>query len=71
MHVKNKMYEYIGDELVNKVKHLSQALDKARDIIISLEQENNRLAEAFSELCHEESWNSYASENNVSETVGL
>ena len=38
---------YLGDELINKVKHLTKALNQAETIISSLEEENNRLSHAL------------------------
>jgi len=43
----NNIHSYIGDELVNKIKHLSLALGQAESIISSLEQENSRLTNAL------------------------
>ena len=47
---KNKVYEYIGDELVNKIEHLSKALDSAQNIILSLEKENDRLVNLLAQI---------------------
>ena len=49
----NKMNNYIGDELANKVKILSQALAKAEKIIEALEEENNILRNALMGLATE------------------
>jgi len=38
---------YLGDELINKIKHLTKALSQAELIISSLEEENNRLSHAL------------------------
>lgn len=46
----NNIHSYIGDELVNKIKHLSLALGQAESIISSLEKENSRLASALMTL---------------------
>lgn len=46
----NHINSYIGDELVNKIKHLSLALGQAESIISSLEQENSRLSSALMTL---------------------
>ena len=34
---------YVTDELVNKIYHLTKAVDQAKEIIVKLEQENKRL----------------------------
>lgn len=47
------MNNYIGDELANKVKILSQALAKAEKIIEALEEENNILRNALMGLATE------------------
>ena len=47
------MNNYIGDELANKVRVLSQALAKAETIILSLEQENNALKDVLIGLTSE------------------
>jgi len=44
------MKNYVADELSNKVYHLNLALEKARDIIKSLEEENKILTDAFNGL---------------------
>lgn len=49
----NKMNNYIGDELANKVKILSQALAKAEKIIEALEEENKMLRNALLGLATE------------------
>jgi hypothetical protein len=41
------IHSYIGDELVNKIKHLSLALGQAESIISSLEKENSKLTSAL------------------------
>ncbi len=38
------MNYFVGDELANKVKHLSKALEIATNVIGTLEEENKRLA---------------------------
>lgn len=38
---------YLADELINKVKHLTKALNQAELIISSLEKENSRLSHAL------------------------
>lgn len=40
----------INDELVNKVFHLTKALNQARDIIDSLEEQNSCLKDALSSI---------------------
>lgn len=52
----NMMNVYVADELANKVKWLGFALNQAKDIIATLEQENNRLKDVLISL---------ASENNA------
>ncbi len=47
------MNNYIGDELANKVRVLSQALAKAETIISSLEQENSALKDVLMGLTSE------------------
>lgn len=47
MEVFMKMHSYITDELVNKIYHLSEALNKAKTIIDTLEEENNSLKEVI------------------------
>ena len=37
------MKNYVADELSNKVYHLHKALEKAQEIIVILEKENNYL----------------------------
>lgn len=37
------MYGFLGDELVNKIKHLSSLLNNANTLIYELEKENQRL----------------------------
>jgi len=44
------MKNYVADELSNKVYHLNLALQKARDIIKTLEEENKTLTDAFNSL---------------------
>jgi FtsZ-binding cell division protein ZapB len=41
---------FIADELVNKNRYLTQALDQAKEIIEVLEQENNRLRDVLTNL---------------------
>ena len=41
---------FIADELVNKNKYLTQALDQAKEIIEILEQENIRLRDVLTNL---------------------
>jgi small-conductance mechanosensitive channel len=41
---------FIADELVNKNKYLTQALDQAKEIIEVLEQENLRLRDVLTNL---------------------
>lgn len=50
------MNSYISDELANKVKYLHKALCQAKNIIDTLEKENNRLHDVLISL---------ASENNT------
>lgn len=52
----NTMNSYISDELANKVKYLHKALSQAKNIIDTLEKENNRLHDVLISL---------ASENNT------
>lgn len=42
------MKNYVTDELINKVYHLTKALNQAESIIKTLEAENNTLKEAVS-----------------------
>jgi MoxR-like ATPase len=44
------MKNYVADELMNKVYHLTQALNKAKDIVSVLEEENKNLRDAFNNL---------------------
>ena len=44
------MKNYVTDELVNKVYHLTKALNQAESIIKTLETENNSLKEALSSI---------------------
>ena len=37
------MNSYVADELNNKIYHINLALNKAQDLIISLEKENEML----------------------------
>lgn len=39
------MKSYVADELFNKVYHLNKALEQAKQIIQSLEEENKHLKE--------------------------
>ena len=41
---------FIADELVNKNRYLTQALDQAKQIIDTLEQENLRLRDVLTNL---------------------
>jgi len=41
---------FIADELINKNKYLTQALDQAKQIIDTLEQENIRLRDVLTNL---------------------
>lgn len=41
---------YVGDELANKVKMLTKALEQATRIINDLETENNNLLDALNNL---------------------
>lgn len=41
---------YVGDELANKVKILTKALEQANRIISDLETENNNLLDALNNL---------------------
>jgi cell division protein FtsB len=49
----NKMNNYIGDELANKVRVLSQALARAEKIIATLEEENDNLKDVLMDLASE------------------
>ena len=42
------MKNYVTDELINKVYHLTKALNQAESIIKTLEVENNTLKETLS-----------------------
>jgi hypothetical protein len=42
------MKNYVTDELINKVYHLTKALNQAESIIETLEVENNNLKETLS-----------------------
>ena len=44
------MNNYVGDELANKVKILTKALEQANALISKLEEENNNLMDALSSL---------------------
>lgn len=44
------MNNYVGDELANKVKILTKALEQANTLISKLEEENNNLMDALSSL---------------------
>jgi hypothetical protein len=46
------MKNYVTDELINKVYHLTKALNQAESIIKTLEAENNNLKETLS-LIHD------------------
>lgn len=70
MHVKNKMYEYIGDELVAKIEYLGKALRSAQTIINSLEEENERLSLLLSQISKESNDN-YWEMTNLSKTIEL
>jgi hypothetical protein len=48
------MKNYVTDELVNKVYHLTKALNQAESIIKTLETENNSLKEALSSIYNRE-----------------
>jgi hypothetical protein len=39
------MKNYVTDELVNKIYHLTKAVDQAKQIITKLEKENKKLKE--------------------------
>ena len=41
---------YVTDELINKVYHLTKALNQAESIIKTLEVENNNLKETLSSI---------------------
>lgn len=41
---------YVGDELANKVRILTKALDQANELIHKLEIENNNLIDALNNL---------------------
>ena len=44
------MNNYVGDELANKVKILTKALEQANTLISKLEEENNNLIDALNNL---------------------
>ena len=44
------MKNYVADELSNKVYHLQKALQKADEIITTLQQENAKLQDALNNL---------------------
>jgi hypothetical protein len=44
------MKNYVTDELINKVYHLTKALNQAESIIKTLEVENNTLKETLSSI---------------------
>jgi uncharacterized protein (DUF2344 family) len=44
------MKNYVTDELMNKVYHLTQALNRAEYIVSVLEKENKSLKDAFNNL---------------------
>lgn len=44
------MKNYVADELMNKVYHLTKALKKAEEIVSVLEQENKNLRDVFDNL---------------------
>ena len=44
------MNNYVGDELANKVRILTKALEQANTLISKLEKENNNLMDALNSL---------------------
>lgn len=48
--MKKSMNNYIGDELANKVKILSYALNQAEQMVLVLEQENENLKDVLNNL---------------------
>jgi len=48
------MKNYVTDELVNKIYHLTKALNQTESIIKTLEEENNSLKETLSSIYHRE-----------------
>jgi hypothetical protein len=48
--MRNKINSFIGDELANKVKVLSVALNKAQKIVSVLEEENQNLKDVLNNL---------------------
>lgn len=44
------MNSYVADELANKVRVLSETLTKTNQIVATLEEENNRLKDIFTNL---------------------
>lgn len=46
------MKNTVTDELVNKVYHLTRALDSAQNIVKTLEKENERLKSLLSQLSY-------------------
>jgi hypothetical protein len=48
--MKHTMNSFLGDELANKVKVLSIALNKAQKIVSALEEENKNLKDVLNNL---------------------
>ena len=48
--MKHTMNSFLGDELANKVKILSIALNKAQKIVSALEEENKNLKDVLNNL---------------------
>ena len=48
------MKNYVTDELINKVYHLTKALNQAESIVKILEKENTSLKEILSSIYHTE-----------------
>jgi hypothetical protein len=48
--MKKSTNDYIGDELANKVKILSYALNQAKNMVMVLEQENQNLKDVLNNL---------------------
>jgi len=69
MSPKNKVYEHIGDELVNKIEHLNKALNSAQNIIASLEKENERLTNLLAQISEPD--DNYWDIGNISKTMEL
>lgn len=63
------MKNYVADELMNKVYHLTQALNKAEKIVSSLEEENKNLRDAFNNLASLNKEDYAVSDEDISEQL--